>query len=65
LEYHFVKDILHKRRDHQDGQIGVTTRSLDYVTLQYHFFDNSYNIFVFLFPPGEKIASRVTIVPVG
>jgi hypothetical protein len=65
LEYQFVKDVLYKRRDHEEGQIGVTTRSLDYVTLQYHFFDNSYNIFVFLFPPGERIASRVTITPTG
>lgn len=63
LEYQFVKDIQWKRRDHQEGQIGVTTKSLKQLTLQYHFFDNSYNVFVFFFPPGEKIISRVTIVP--
>lgn len=65
LEYQFVQDIRFRRKDHQDGQIGVTTRDLEYLTLKYHFFDSTYNIFVFLFPPGEKIVSRVTIVPVG
>lgn len=63
MEYQFVRDIQRKRRDHQEGQIGVTTDNLGYLTLQYHFFDNSYNVFVFFFPPGEKIISRVTIVP--
>jgi hypothetical protein len=63
IEYPFVEDIHRKRRDHQDGQIGITTMSLDYVTLRYHFFDNGYNVFVFLFPPGEKTASRIRIIP--
>jgi hypothetical protein len=65
LEYQFVRDIQWKRRDHQEGQIGVPTTNLKYLTLQYHFFDNSYNVFVFLFPPGEKIVSRVTIIQAG
>lgn len=62
VEYPFVQDIQRKRRDHRDGQIGITTTTLDYVTLQYHFFDNGYNVFVFLFPPGEKNRSRVQVV---
>jgi hypothetical protein len=65
LEYPFVKDMRSRRRDHQDGQIAVTTGAMELLTLQYHFFDSTYNVFVFFFPPGEKISSRTTIASRG
>jgi hypothetical protein len=61
-EFEFVKDIQRGRKDHDGGQIAVTTSSLEQVTLQYHFFNSSYNVFVLFFPAGEKIASRVKIL---
>jgi len=61
-EFEFIKDIQRRRRDHEEGQIAMTTPALKYQTFQYHFFDNSYNVFILLFPPGEKVASRVRIV---
>ena len=61
LEYPFVKEMKRRRKDHQEGQIAVTTKSMELLTLTYHYFDNSYNIFVLLIPPGEKNKSRVTI----
>ena len=57
----FVKDMQFKRRDHQDGQIAVTTRTNEMLTLHYHFFDNTFNVFVLLFPVGEMNKSRVKI----
>ncbi len=62
FEYTFVKDMQFKRKDHQDGQIAVTTESNEILTLNYHFFDNTFNVFVMLFPLGEKNKSRVKIV---
>lgn len=54
LRFEFVKDMKRGRRDHQNGQIGCTTRDLDPLTLNYDFFYNSYNFFVLLYPPGEN-----------
>ncbi len=65
LEFPFVQEMKRRRKDHQDGQIAVTTKSMELVTLHYHFFDNSYNIFVLLLPPGERNRSHVTIIPAG
>ena len=63
LKFEFVKDMKRGRRDHQTGQIGCTTRDLEPLTLNYDFFDNSYNIFVLLYPPGENASpcSRIII----
>jgi len=61
-EFEFVKDMQRRRKYHQDGQFAHTTHDLDLLTLHYHYFDNSYNVFVLLFPPGERIVSRVKIV---
>jgi hypothetical protein len=51
------------RKEHVAGQLTTTTRNLETVSLLYHFFNITYNVFVFLFPAGEKIASRITILP--
>jgi hypothetical protein len=65
LEFPFVQDMKRRRKDHQTGQIAVTTKSMELLTLQYHYFDNTRNIFVVLIPPGEKTGSRVKIVTAG
>lgn len=62
LEFEFIKDMQRRRRDHQTGQICTTTRQLQLVTFNYDYFDNSYHVFVLLYPPGEKIATRTKIV---
>ena len=65
FDFAFVKDMQFNRKHREDGQIAVTTRSNELVTLQYHFFNNTYNVFVLLLPAGEKNASRVKIVVPG
>jgi hypothetical protein len=65
LRFRFVQDIRHKRRMHEDGTISLATERAPSLKLNYHFFNNTYNSFVFLFPPGETIVSRVSIVERG
>ena len=60
-EFQFVKDMQFKRREHQSGNINIVTPLLEQVNCEYHFFDSTYNVFVFLFPAGEKNASRITV----
>jgi hypothetical protein len=59
----FVRDIQRKRRFHEDGQVALLTPLDGWITFTYHFFDSSYNVFVFLMPVGEKIKSRTVIIP--
>lgn len=61
-EYPFVQEMQFKRKEHVKGLLTTTTSALESISLQYHFFDSTYNVFVFLFPAGEKITSRVKIV---
>ena len=62
-EFPFVKDMQFNRREHVDGLLTTTTAQLEPLSLRYHFFDSTYNVFVFLIPAGEKIASRVQVFP--
>lgn len=62
-EYQFVKEMQFKRKEHVKGLLTTTTAALETVSLEYHFFDSTYNVFVFLFPAGEKNTSRITILP--
>ena len=63
LEYVFVKEIKRGRRWHEEGQIALMTPVGETVTFSYHFFNSSHNTFVLFLPAGEKIKSRVVIVP--
>ncbi len=62
-EFPFVQDMQFNRKDHEEGELTITTAGLKAVSLRYHFFNSTYNVFVFLFPAGEKNTSRVTILP--
>lgn len=57
----FVQDYYHKRKFRKDGLITLTTKDGE-SNFVYHFFNNGYNAFVFLFPIGEKKSSRTNIV---
>ena len=62
LDFQFMKDAKFGARLHEKGQITLAIASGEFVTFSYHYFNNTYNIFVLLLPPGEKIRSRTTIV---
>ena len=57
----FVQDYYHNRRVKKNGAITLLTKNGN-VDFTYHFFNNSYNAFVFLFPHGEKKSSRTKII---
>jgi len=57
----FTKDYYFQRKGKLTGTISLTTEngSADF---EYHFFNNSYNALVFLFPIGEKQSSQTKII---
>ena len=59
--YAFIQDIMRGRRMREDGVATLPTENMPSVMLDYHFFNNSYNSFVLLLPPGEAMKSRVKI----
>jgi Zn-dependent peptidase ImmA (M78 family) len=63
LDYVFVQELKRGRRLHEDGQIALSVSGGEMVTFSYHFFNSGHNTFVILLPVGEKIPSRVVILP--
>jgi Zn-dependent peptidase ImmA (M78 family) len=60
MEWPFVADYQWNRK-HVQSEVGIVT-SNELIDCDYHFFNNSYNGFVFFFPKGEKIKSKTQIV---
>jgi len=56
----FVQDFLSKRKMAKSELIIESAHGS--IPCNYHYFDNSYNIFVFMFPKGEAIKSRTNFV---
>lgn len=61
----FVQDMLHNRKYHEDGSLFLRTAELGQLAFRYHYFFNTYNAFVLIFPPDESIRSRTRIVLAG
>jgi hypothetical protein len=62
LAFPFITDTISRRRLHEDGELDLRIPSGGIETFEYHYFNNSYNIFVFIKPPGEAIRSRTKII---
>lgn len=62
LDLPFVREAKFGAKLHERGQIALATASGEFVTFSYHYFNNTYNVFILLLPPGEKIRSRTVIV---
>jgi hypothetical protein len=58
--WNFTRDYYHRKRYHENGEVMLNTSNGE-VVFKYHFFDNSYNAFVFMFPHGEKNKTRTRI----
>lgn len=56
-KWEFVKDYYFKKKYHERGEINLTT-SNGLADFYYHFFNNKYNAFVFLFPIGEVKSTK-------
>lgn len=59
-KWSFVKDYIFRKKFHENGELTLETVNGN-VDFRYHFFDNNYNGFVFLFPEGELQKSRTQI----
>lgn len=62
LDFQFMKEVKFGAKLHEKGQITLAIASGEFIGFSYHYFYNTYNVFVLLLPPGEKIRSRTTIV---
>ncbi|WP_183560867.1 ImmA/IrrE family metallo-endopeptidase [Mucilaginibacter sp. SP1R1] len=60
VDYTFVQEYINGRRDLQ-SEISILTDN-GYINCTYHFFNNTYNGFVLIFPQGETIKSRTRFV---
>lgn len=56
-KWDFVKDYYHGKKFHKKGIVNLDTENGN-ADFAYHFFNNSYNAFVFLFPHGEDNYKR-------
>ena len=62
LTYDFVRDyLITSKKLHKNGQICLKTKN-GLVTFQYHFYNNSYNAFIFILPVGEVNKVKTEIV---
>lgn len=57
----FTQDYYHRKKYHENGFVNLSTENGD-VEFKYHFFNNSFNAFIFLFPLGEVNKTRTKIV---
>jgi len=61
IVYPFVQDYCRNRKHKKDGLVSLPTQNGS-VDFTYHFFNNTYNAFVFLFPVGEKKSTRTKFI---
>jgi hypothetical protein len=54
LEFPFILDLKLRRRLHETGLVHLSSTALEPLPFDYHFFNNTYNTFVFLKPRGEE-----------
>jgi len=59
-DFPFILDYSRKRRFHTEGSIQLMTKS-GFEDFTYHYFNNSYNVFVLIIPVGERNKSRIKI----
>jgi hypothetical protein len=60
IKWPFVQDYIMRKKFHDTGIITIVTEDGDN-DFEYHFFNNTYNVFVFLSPRGEKNRTRTKI----
>lgn len=60
-KWEFARDFLFKKKFHENGEITLKTQN-GLTNFKYHFFDNSYNAFVFIFPEGETQKGKIRVV---
>ncbi|WP_281296956.1 ImmA/IrrE family metallo-endopeptidase [Flavobacterium limnophilum] len=62
FKWAFVQDFKFKKKFLENGTISLMTKDGEQLKASYHFFNNTYNSFVFIFPKGEKNRSKTKII---
>lgn len=62
FKWAFIQDYKFKKKYNDKGTIQLVSMSGEEVEAVYHFFNNTYNSFVFLFPKGEVNKVRTQII---
>lgn len=60
-KWNFIKDFKF-RRFTENGNIKLISKDGEELDCNYHFFNNTYNSFVFIFPKGEKNRAKTKVV---
>lgn len=62
FKWNFIQDYKFKKKVNKYGKIELVTKYGELIDSNYHFFNNTYNVFVFIFPKGEKNKSKTKII---
>lgn len=62
FKWKFVQDFKFKRNFHENGNIYLVTEHGEEFKAGYHYFNSTYNSFVFFFPKGEKNNAKIKVV---
>lgn len=62
FKWSFIQDFKFKRKFNQHGKIELNTENGENVDCSYHFFNNSYNSFILIFPKGESNKARTKVI---
>lgn len=61
FKWEFIKDFKFTRFK-ENGKMTFTSEEGELIDCSYHFFNNTYNSFVFIFPKGEKNKARTKVI---
>lgn len=62
FKWDFVKDFKFNKKINDKGTINLVTLNGEELNANYHFFNSTYNSFVFIFPKGEKNKAKTKVV---
>ena len=62
FKWNFVKDFKFNKKFNDKGTINLVTLNGEELNANYHFFNSTYNSFVFIFPKGEKNKAKTKVI---
>ena len=62
FKWNFVKDFKFNKKFNDKGTINLVTLNGEELNSNYHFFNSTYNSFVFIFPKGEKNKAKTKVI---
>ena len=62
FKWNFVKDFKFNKMFNDKGTINLVTLNGEELNSNYHFFNSTYNSFVFIFPKGEKNKAKTKVI---